>query len=117
MLIPFWNTYVSQAPDNVAIKVFLSINMILIGTFSYLSMHYAASPKHRLLDDRFDDANVKTAKLQILTEPIIAAVAAGVAFIDPLYWDIAFIMIPILFATRKKRTNIKSFSYFRKKTK
>jgi len=115
MLIPFWNTYLSQAPDNVAIKVFLSINMILVGVFSFLSMHYAAQPQSRLLNNEFGAEEVKIAKAQILTEPIIAAIAAGVAFIDPVYWDIAFILIPILFATRKKWTSVKFFTRFKNK--
>lgn len=34
MLVPFWSTYVSKAPDNVAIKVFYSINLALIDAFS-----------------------------------------------------------------------------------
>ena len=110
MLVPFWSTYVSNAPENVGIKVFFSINMVLIGLFSYLSMNYAANPKHRLIHDKVKDEDIKTARIQILTEPLIAILAAGLVFIDPGYWDITFIMIPVLFATRKKLIKTEYFN-------
>ena len=109
MLIPFWNTYITHFPENVAIRVFLSANMVLVGLFSYLSMNYAANPKHRLLHDEVPDEMIKEAKRQILTEPAIAILAAGLAFIDPDYWDIAFILVPLLFMARKKLSTIKYF--------
>lgn len=110
MLIPFWNTYISHFPDNVAIKVFLSINMVLIGLFSFLSIHYAANPKHRLLSDRISDDYVRKTKLQIMTEPAIAILAGGLAYINPGLWDLAFILVPVLFLLRKRLVNIKYFS-------
>ena len=109
MLIPFWNTYITHFPENVAIRVFLSANMVLVGLFSYLSMNYAANPKHRLLHHEVPDEKIKDAKRQILTEPAIAILAAGLAFIDPDYWDIAFILVPLLFMARKKLGTIKYF--------
>ena len=111
LLIPFWNTYLSLFPENIAIRVFLSANMILVGLFSYLSMNYAANPKHRLLHREVSDQKITEAKKQILTEPIIALIAAGVAFIDTLYWDLAFIMVPIFFIARKRLVKI---SYFKR---
>lgn len=112
MLIPFWNTYIELFPENIAIRVFLSANMILIGLFSYLSLNYAASPKNRLLHSDVTEKMVTESKRQILTEPIIAAVAAGLAFINVLYWDLAFVLVPLAFFARKKLTSI---DYFKKK--
>jgi uncharacterized membrane protein len=109
MLIPFWNTYIEQFPDNIAIKVLLSINMVLVGVFSFLSMNYAANPKHRLLQDNVTDESVTEAKRQILTEPAIAILAAGLVYINPVLWDVAFILVPVLFMARKKLVNIKYF--------
>jgi len=109
MLIPFWNTYIENFPDNVAIRVFLSANMVLVGVFSYLSLNYAGKPKHRLLHSDVTDKILKEAKLQILAEPAIAALAAGLAFIDIMYWDLAFILVPLLFIARKKLVTIKYF--------
>lgn len=116
MLIPFWSTYVGEAPDNVAFKVFLSLNMVLIGVFSYLSMNYAANPKHRLISDTVSDDDIKEAKKQILAEPAIAILGAGLAFVNPVYWDVSFILIPILFIARKKliKTNYFNFSSSKK---
>jgi uncharacterized membrane protein len=109
MLIPFWNTYIEQFPENVAIRVMLSINMVLVGGFSFLSLNYAANPKHRLLHDTVTDKTISESKRQILTEPAIAILAAGLAYIDPIWWDLAFILIPIAFMARKKLVTITYF--------
>lgn len=102
LLIPFWNTYASQSPNNIAFKVFLSLNIILIGLFSYLSMNLASYKKDMLVKDFVCDEELNAMKFQILTEPLIALIAAGLAFLNPNYWDIAFILIPIIFFSRKK---------------
>ncbi len=109
MLIPFWNTYIEHFPNNVAIRVFLSANMVLVGVFSFLSLNYAGKPKHRLLHSDVSDKLLREAKLQILAEPAIAILAAGLAFIDVIYWDVAFILVPLLFVARKKLVTIKYF--------
>ncbi len=109
MLIPFWNTYIEQFPENIAIKVLLSINMVLVGGFSFLSLNYAANPKHRMLQANVTDESIREAKKQILTEPIIAILAAGLVFINPVLWDLAFILVPVLFMARRKLVKIKYF--------
>ena len=115
MLIPFWNTYLEQFPDNVGIRVLLSANMVIVGVFSFLSLNYAGNPKHRLLHSDVTDKILKESKRQILTEPAIAILAAGLAYINVIYWDLAFILIPIAFMARKKLVTIKYFK-FNKKT-
>jgi len=109
MLIPFWNTYIAQFPENVAIKVFLSANMVLVGLFSFLSINYAVNPKHRLIIEDVTDEEIRETKLQIIIEPIIAIIAAGLVFINPALWDLAFILVPLLFVLRKKLIKIKYF--------
>jgi uncharacterized membrane protein len=116
MLIPFWNTYIERFPENVAIRVFLSINMVLVGGFSYLSLNYAANPKHRLLHDSIPDKTIRETKRQILTEPAIAILAAGLAYINPVWWDIAFILVPLAFMARKKLVTIKYFKLKKSKS-
>ncbi len=116
MLIPFWNTYIERFPENVAIRVLLSINMVLVGGFSYLSLNYAANPKHRLLHDSIPDKTIREAKRQILTEPLIAILAAGLAYINPVWWDVAFILVPVLFMARKKLVTIKYFKLKKSKS-
>lgn len=111
MLVPFWSTYVSKAPENVAIKILFSCNLIAIGALSYIGMHYAASRKHRLIHKNVTDLELKEAKKQILTEPIIAAVAVCLIYIHPVLWDIAFVMIPILFSVRKRLIKVNYFSH------
>ena len=115
MLIPFWNTYVTLFPENVAIRVFLSANMILVGLFSFLSINYAANTKHRLIHDDVDEQTIRETKKQILTEPAIALLAAGIAFIYVDLWDIAFILVPLLFMARKKLTKINYYKILKQK--
>jgi len=109
MLIPFWNTYIENFPENIALRVFLSINMVLIGAFSFLSFNYAANPKHRLLHDSVSDKTIRETKRQILTEPAIAILAAGLIYVNPILWDLAFLLVPLLFMARKKLVAIKYF--------
>ncbi len=109
MLIPFWNTYIENFPENIAIRVFLSINMVLIGAFSFLSFNYAANPKHRLLHASVSDKTIRETKRQILTEPAIAILAAGLVYVNPILWDLSFLLVPLLFMARKKLVTIKYF--------
>jgi len=111
MVIPFWNTYIEQFPENIAIRVLLSINMVLVGCFSFLSLNYAANPKHRLLHESVTDQMTSEAKRQALTEPLIAILAAGLAYIDPILWDVAFILVPVMFFARKKLIKISYFKF------
>ncbi len=113
MLIPFWNTYIEKFPENIALRVFLSINMVLIGAFSFLSYNYAANPKHRLLHDSVSDKTIRDTKRQILTEPAIAILAAGLVYVNPILWDLSFILVPLLFMLRKKLVTIKYFKISR----
>lgn len=112
MLIPFWSTYVGAAPENVALKVFMSLNMVLVGGFSYLSMHYAAGENHRLVRPDVTDEEIKKAKNQILAEPAIATLAALLAYVHPMLWDAAFVLIPVLFIARKKLVKTRYFKLF-----
>ncbi|MGB0806869.1 MAG: TMEM175 family protein [Salibacteraceae bacterium] len=115
MLVPFWNSYVTDFPDNEAIKVFFSLNMIFIGLFSYLSFNYASNPKHALIHDSVTKESIKEAKTQILTEPALATVAAILVFIEPVLWDLAFIAIPVFFMLKKKLVKVKYSRLFIRK--
>lgn len=54
----------------------MSLNMVLIGLFSFLNLNYAGSPKHRLLHVDFNGKVLKGAKKQVLTVPVIAILVA-----------------------------------------
>ncbi len=56
------------------------------------------------------DKTIRETKRQILTEPLIAILAAGLAYINPIWWDIAFILVPVAFMARKKLVTIKYFN-------
>ena len=89
--------------------------MVLIGVFSFLSYNYAANPKHRLLHDSVSDETIRDTKRQILTEPAIAILAAGLVYVNPILWDLAFILVPLLIMARKKLVNIEYFKFKTKK--
>lgn len=117
MLVPFWNTYMGEFPDNEAIKVFFSVNMILIGVFSYLSFNYASNPERALIHSSVSEESVQEAKMQILTEPGLAAVAAVLVFVKPVLWDLTFVLIPVAFFLKKKLVKIQYTQLFRKSEK
>ena len=106
MLVPFWNSYVNDFPENEAIKVFFSLNMIFIGLFSYLSFNYSCNPKHALIHSSVSQEAIKEAKTQILTEPALATIAAILVFVKPVLWDVAFIGIPVFFILKKKLVTV-----------
>jgi hypothetical protein len=85
--------------------------MVLIGAFSFLSFNYAANPKHRLLNSAITDEKIRDTKRQILTEPAIAILAAGLVYVDTVLWDLAFLLVPLLFMARKKLVTIKYFKF------
>ena len=41
----------------------------------------------------------------------IATLAAGLAFINVDLWDLAFILVPLLFVLRKKIVNVQYFNF------
>jgi len=115
ILLPFWNTYVSMYPDNATLKAFLSLDMILVGLFSYLTWNYATNTKHRLAHPEVSNETIKTYRKQILVEPIIALFAAGLGYINPELWDLAFVAVPLAFALRTQIQKVDFYKLIRKK--
>lgn len=112
LLLPFWNTYVSLYPEKPTLKALLSLNMILVGLFSYLTWNYALNPKHRLAHPEVDEETDRTYRKQILTEPAIAFVAAGLGYINADLWDLAFVAVPLAFAFRKRIQKVNFYTIF-----
>ena len=102
LLIPFWNTYLEQNPENVAIRVGMSVNILLVGGLSYFSLNYASNPKHYLLHEDVPKGIVRIYKREMLTEPMLAILGAALAFINPYLWDVAFLLIPVAFLIAEK---------------
>lgn len=99
MLLPWSNGLVEIRPDLFGPRLFYSINIILIGVFSHLGWRRAHSQK--LIKDELGEEYIKVQLRQSLSEPAIALLAICLALIDTLYFDLAFLLIPVAFAVQK----------------
>jgi len=100
MLLPVANLLFVLYPEGIGPRVLFSILMIISGLISYVGMFYAH--RNNLLRE---DINVEEGgkfTKQLLSEPIIATLALVVSFINPYFWDITFVLIPIILVLAKK---------------
>ncbi|UTW61286.1 DUF1211 domain-containing protein [bacterium SCSIO 12741] len=100
MLIPVANLLFVLFPSGHEPRVLFSIIMITSGLTAYGGVFYAH--KKNLLKTEYDVNYMKTFTNQMLSEPIIAAIAMGLAFINPFFWDISFVLIPVIMVFSKK---------------
>ena len=101
VVIPFSSTFASSYPNNFAVEAFYSVNMVLVGVFSFAEWNYATTG-HRLVDTDLDDATIREIRGGTLTEPIVALVALAVAWFNPGLWEPTFILAPILFSLQRR---------------
>ena len=100
MMLPVANLIFTLFPSGIGIRVLFSIVMVLMGLITYSIMFYAH--KKQYIDEVYDISYVELFTKQLLNEPVIAVIAAGLAFISPIYWDLSFILIPVAMALSKK---------------
>ena len=101
VLIPFTNSFSSAFPDNTATQVLYSANMIGVGLASFFAWTYATR-NHHLVDDDLDADLIHSLRIQALSEPLVACIAIAAAFVAPQLWEMTFLLVPLLFALRKK---------------
>ena len=100
MQLPVINLLFGLFPLGIGIRVMFSVLMIGMGLITYFTMYYAY--KKDFLHKRFELAYVKLFTRQLLNEPLVALIAGVVAFIQPMLWDLAFLLIPLLLIAGKK---------------
>ncbi|MCG8308061.1 MAG: DUF1211 domain-containing protein [Cytophagales bacterium] len=100
MLLPVANLLFMLFPEGAGPRMLFSVLMILSGLIAYGGMYYAH--RKNLLKKEFDFDYIKKFTKQLLSEPVIAAIAMGAAYINPYFWDAAFVLIPMVMVVSKK---------------
>jgi uncharacterized membrane protein len=95
-IVPFSNVLIMYLPDNYIVQICYSINIFLIGLFSFLNWTYATY-KHRLIDTYLSKETINYIRINSLIEPIVALITIIVALINPSLWDISWTSVIIFY--------------------
>ena len=95
-IIPYSNVLIAYFPQNAVIQISYSINVFLIGFFSFLNWTYATY-KHNLVDENLDINTIKYIRITSLIEPTVALITIVVAFLKPSLWDISWASVIIFY--------------------
>ncbi|MGB6299639.1 MAG: TMEM175 family protein [Rivularia sp. (in: cyanobacteria)] len=95
-IVPFSNVLIMYLPDNYIVQICYSINIFLIGLFSFLNWTYATY-KHRLIDTYLSKETINYIRINSLIEPIVALITIIVALINPSLWDISWASVIIFY--------------------
>ncbi len=95
-LVPYSNVLIMYFPQNAVIQISYSINVFLIGFFSFLNWTYATY-KHRLIDNNLESTTIKYIRITSLIEPTVALITIVVAFLKPSLWDISWTSVIIFY--------------------
>ncbi len=95
-IVPFSNVLIMYFPDNYIVQICYSINIFLIGLFSFVNWTYATY-KHRLIDTDLNKETINYIRVNSLIEPIVALITIIVALIKPSLWDISWASVIIFY--------------------
>jgi hypothetical protein len=54
------------------------------------------------VDPDLDPTLIGSIRAEALVEPVVAVVSIGCAFISSTLWELSFLLVPLMFALRKK---------------
>ncbi|MEL6457766.1 MAG: TMEM175 family protein [Cyanobacteria bacterium J06621_15] len=95
-IVPFSNVLIMYFPDNNIVQICYSINIFIIGLFSFINWTYATY-KNRLVDTDLDKQTIKYIGINSLIEPIVALITIIVALINPSLWNLSWASIIIFY--------------------
>lgn len=95
-IVPFSNVLIMYFPDNYIVQICYSINIFLIGLFSFLNWTYATY-KHRLIDTDLNKQTINYIRINSLIEPLVALITIIVALINPSLWNLSWTSIIIFY--------------------
>jgi uncharacterized membrane protein len=90
--------------------VLYSINICLVGVFSFFAFRYAV--KKKLTIPGVEEKEIRKVMSQTLIEPVVAIIAIPAALFSPLAWDAVFIAIPLIhgWLSKQKEASIEKDS-------
>ncbi|MEM1367147.1 MAG: TMEM175 family protein [Cyanobacteria bacterium P01_H01_bin.15] len=92
VLVPYTNDLSTLYPLNSDIQIFYSINLFLVGIFSWLSWCYG-SVNHRLVSPELPPSEAQFISIESLIEPILCLLSIGASLLNPGYWEWTFYLI------------------------
>jgi uncharacterized membrane protein len=92
---------------STATRAFESITAALVGFSGAWSWSYAKKNR-RLLREDVTDEEANTIADRILAEPIAATITIPVAFVGPIFWELAWLTYPLIHRLLKRRRGAKA---------
>jgi len=106
--LPMTNKFTVVLEDIPGVLALFSLNICLIGIFSFLAFRYAVNNK--LTVPGVEEKELRKVQSQALIEPVVAIIAIPVAWISPIAWDAAFSCLPFIHGWLTKKRQKESSS-------
>ncbi|OKH21169.1 hypothetical protein NIES1031_22210 [Chroogloeocystis siderophila 5.2 s.c.1] len=102
-IIPYSNALITYYPNEAIIKIWYSLNIFLIGLFSFLTWTHATT-EHRLVSAMLDINHIKAIGIKTLIEPVVSiiTITIAVAFWDQSLWEYTWLLVIILYVIADK---------------
>lgn len=101
LIVPCSNALIVYFSNNSTTKILFSLNIFLIGIFSFIIWSYATN-EHRLVDANLDKRTIRATKIKSLIEPLFSLLTIVVALFNQSLWDYVWflIIIPYIFVEK-----------------
>lgn len=109
-ILPMTNKMTIVLDEIPGALVLYSINIGLVGAFSFFAFRYAV--KKKLTNPDVDEEELRTVLSQTLIEPTVAIIAIPAALLSPLAWDAVFVSVPLIhgWLSKKKDASLEKAS-------
>jgi len=100
-IVPYSNALNIYYPNEAIIKIWYSVNIFLIGLFSFLNWIYATT-EHRLISAKLEINHIKAISIKTLIEPVVSIVTIIVAFWNQSLWEYTWLLVILLYLIADK---------------
>ncbi len=105
-ILPMTNKMIIVLDEFPGALVLYSINIGLVGAFSFFAFRYAV--KKKLTIPEVEEEELRTVLSQTLIEPTVAIIAIPAVLFSPLAWDAVFITVPLIHGWLSKQKDASS---------
>jgi uncharacterized membrane protein len=92
-LVPFSTSILGDFPDEPVAEVFFGSNVLILGALLLCNWAYATN-HHRLVDHSLDPRRIALGKRRGAVTPLVAVLAMGLSFINPVISFYTYLLIP-----------------------
>ncbi len=104
-LIPFSASLQSNYSNTPVSSIIFNSNMLIIGLFFMINWHYATK-NYKLIPKDFSKEDIVTGKMNVYVFIIVTIAAVVIGIFLPVYSGVAYLLIPILKSTIRKRKKV-----------